>query len=411
MNLKFWQNNKEQDKGFVPYEEINEKKTSLLGYFFLVLMVFFGFYQGQSFLEEVEDSVDVPMRNSNCLISIDSFSNLNKNNQYDSYYRHSSYFSPSNTVGDSSTGCGEISAREYDLGLEILYEQVGPINIRITELQRERTNLEQTISSLSIQRGEGMRDYQTALVEDLAEVDGVLESEDLGSAVASQEQEIARLQQQVEEINSEINNLSSKLVSLTEPYRTKIIAAQKKYVNEMRIYEFKKFLYTFLFVAPIFWLVWRKYSIAKERRSEYVIIWGGLVATFGLIFAQILLVFFYKVLPHELIIAIFTFLGAFEFLWVILKWLSFILIPLFFGMMIYFIQKKLYNKKAVLFRTIKSGSCPQCTLKISPHMNNCPICGYQLKDKCYNCGNMTLKDGEYCEICGVKKPIAEVVNS
>ena len=392
MNLKFWHKEKEESKGFAPYEDINGKRTSALGYFFLILMVIFGITQGQFFLNAVQSTVDRPQSNSYCLSTLLGLSGADINTSY----RYS---------GFSSSGFGNCatSVRENALGLNSVYSQAGDISKKIASLESERTSLQNQINNLSNRRAENRDDYQTALIEDVAQTEGVLESRGLGTSMVGLDKNIASLQQQLRVKETELEKYNFQLQQLAKSNEAKLVSVQDQYVHEMKVYEFNKFFVSFILIAPIFYLVWRRYSVAKENRSENVIIWGGLVATFGFIFAQIILVFVYDVLPKELIQAVFEFLSAFSFLWVLLYWSGFVLVPLFFGWLIYLIQRKLYNKKAVLFRTLKNSQCPQCTMKIHPQMNNCPLCGYKLKEQCQVCGHMTLKDGDFCEVCGVSR--------
>ena len=164
---------------------------------------------------------------------------------------------------------------------------------------------------------------------------------------------------------------------------------------------FKQFLISLISILPLFIIVWKMYHKAKNAGSQFAIIWGGAVVVTSLLMTQLLLILIYEVIPHKLITALFPLFSGILF---ILYWLGFILlVPGFFGLLIYTIQKKYYNKEAVTMRSIKAGICPACEMKIHRSTNNCPICSFKLRDICTSCHTSTSVIGKYCESCGVKK--------
>jgi len=61
MKLLFWKKEPvASDAAYAPYEEIDAKRTSKLGYFFLILMVIFGIWQGNNLLSSIQESIDPP---------------------------------------------------------------------------------------------------------------------------------------------------------------------------------------------------------------------------------------------------------------------------------------------------------------------------------------------------------------
>lgn len=406
MKLFFWKKDEASDTGaYAPYEEIDSKQTSRLGYFFLILMVLFGVWQGNNFLSAVQDSVTRPTPNSYCSSTI----RQHTTNQTDEYpYGYSTYDYEYSTYGYGALRPFEACAfteREKMQGLDVAYRELYPLLVNLNELASGLTNLNNQLNSAQIERNRSVNDYQVSVVEDIAyqQSGGVFDSAQLGSGVVSQDSVIAALNEQIRSTTAAQDDLTQNIRSIASRYVNALERVDEEYAQEMRIYELKQFFLSIVFIIPVFFFVWRRYGIARLNRSEYAVIWGGAVATFGFILAQVLLVFVYEILPHRLLQAVFAFLQAFSFLWALLYWFGFVLVPLFFGGLIYLIQKKFYNKRAVMMRALKSGHCPHCSLTINLLMNNCPVCGYELKSKCEACGSMSMSGGSFCEACGSRR--------
>jgi hypothetical protein len=407
--MKFFWNRKSDlnsNSAYAPYEEIDVKRTSKLGVFFLILMVIFGVIQGNSFLYSVQESIDRPELNSACSAELARYSDLSfRSDPYYSYGRSLDYYDyEGRLINESSNNPPCIfSPREIALGLDAVFKKAEPLIKKTELLSIETEQLNMQVDQLRLQRSQAVTDYQAALVEDIAKTeDGVLDTSQSGIILTSQEDQISELNRLVTEKNKELSSAREQLKTIAASAMPALKKADKEYASDMDVYEFKQFLLSFILVAPLFFFVWRKYNHARLNRSEYSIIWGAVVATFGLIFAQILLVFVYKILPENLIKALLEFIAAFEILITLLQWLGFILVPLFFGFLIYLIQKKFYNKRAVMMRALKSGHCPNCSLKINQTMNNCPVCGCELKARCNSCGGMSMSGGAFCEVCGMR---------
>ncbi len=405
MKLFFWK--KDQvvtDGAYAPYEEIDAKRTSKLGYFFLILMVIFGVWQGNNFLRAIEDTITTPPRNSWCSAEIASYAHMQtfRSGSYDYSYSYEYDYSlrPSGTPQDCA-----FTDRERAVSLDGAYAKILPLKNQLTSLDTVLNNIQRDINSARMVRERTANDYQTSLVEDIAKTEngGVLDSNALGGGVMSQDQYIASKEAELAVRTAERQRLMVQIETSAKQYIGALTTVNDQYASEMRVYEFKQFALSFVLVIPLFYFAWRKYNKARLNRSEYTIIWGGIVATFGLIVAQVLLVFVYQILPHQIIQALLKFLASIKIIWTLLYWLGFILVPLFFGFLIYLIQKKFYNKRAVMMRALKSGHCPNCSLTINHTMNNCPVCGYELKSKCEACGAMSMSGGAFCESCGVRR--------
>ena len=407
----FFFKKKNLETGFVAYEEIDSKKTSKLGYFFLALMILFGVWQGQGLLEAIQDEIDQPVFNSSCtgdlkryLIVQDTKRNTIDHNDY-SYQYHQSYktsYYDNNEV--SYTDCA-FSDREKISGISRLYEKVYPNLLIVKNLKKDLNNINQQKNTTTYNRSGAVDEYSVSLLESIAKKNQVLNMDSLRGSIKSSDDLINSLTLTGNDLQEKINNLETKIKSEILRYKDVFKKIEDEYIQDKNIQDLKQFGLSLLFILPVFLFVWRKYFLSKNERSEYAIIWGGVSAISAIMLAQIILVFVYEILPRELLQKIFNFLKNFEFFFALVYWLGFILIPLFFGGLIYFIQKKFYNKKAVAARAFKSGKCPTCSMNVAPHMVFCPVCSAVLKVKCISCGNYSPEIGNFCEICGVKKPL------
>jgi hypothetical protein len=395
-SLFFWKKNVQVgDDAYAPNEEIDAKRTSKLGYFFLILMVIFGIWQGNNFLSALQRSLPSPEQNSSCLNVLSTYVDISLTSQHGYAYTYGGY-------GDSSN-C-DFSKREIALGIEKLYNSVSASITSIEQAQRNISDLQSQINNKKYNRNEVVSDYEASLLENIANSNGnAFDERALRAGVVSQGEQITTLNDLLSKEEARKESLLISVRQQVSPYAEKLLEAERQYFHEYTIYQLEQFLLSLLFVAPILFFLWRRYHVSKETRSEYAIIWGGMLATVSLIFAQIILVFIYEILPHKILQEIFAFLAEIKIVWAILYWLGFILVPLFFGYLVYLIQKKFYNKRAVMMRALKSGHCPRCSLKIDQTMNHCPVCGHALKTKCASCGQMSIAGGAYCDACGTKK--------
>jgi hypothetical protein len=395
MNI-FW-NKKDSPtaSGYAPYEEIDSKKTSKLGYFFLILMVIFGVAQGNNFLWALQDSINSPKGNSQCMELLAKYAGNNTTLSANSHLRADVYYVPYNEC--------VFSDREKLLTLDKAYQNNDFTLSEIRKAEETKTKLSNEIRNAEYNRDQVVTDYQLSLLESIAGTQDMVFNQDyLQTGIVSQDEYIQRLTLALSQTTANETALISKATKALTPYQVAIEKARSEYQHETLVHKFIQFILSLLLILPLFIFVWKGYHAAKNRRSEFGIIWGGLVATAGILLAQILLVFIYEILPQEILQEIFAFLAQIKFVWALLYWLGFILVPLFFGFLIYLIQKKFYNKQAVMMRAVKNAHCPNCSMKTHKDMNNCPVCGCKLKAACVNCGAMTMSGGTFCEICGTK---------
>lgn len=393
-------------EGFAPYEEIDGKKTSKLGYFFLVLMVIFGVWQGNNFLNSLEKIVAQPLPNSTCLVRMEN-SLLDYFPVYSSYsslspYQQHSYYNGYDPYGKSSAEC-TFTEREKDRNVPSVYALASPNFVQKESLEKSLQDVTNQKHSVQNNRAQAVDNYSVSLLESIAQKNQIMGMSSLRATIVTSDDLLRSLTEAENSLRVKIEEEKNTLVSILEPYRETFKTVDEAYTLEVNVYTLKKFAVQLLFILPVFLFVWRRYSISKNNRSEFSLIWGGVVAMVSVLLAQILLVFVYEILPHELLQKVFAFLSSFKFFFVVAYWLGFILVPLFFGFLIYIIQKKYYNKKAITMRAFKANKCPRCSMSVASHMIFCSACGSTLKVQCGSCAGYTPNAGDYCELCGVKK--------
>ena len=392
-------------KGFVPNEEIDSRRTSKLGYFFLILMVIFGVWQGNNLLSAIERSVDAPMQISSCFFTLAAeLPHADEVSMHEYDYGYRGYYSYFNKEEARPENC-KFNASEIKHGIPGLYTSLYSSFVSRQQLKGQSETLESNISQARNSRSSAVDEYGVSILEkNLGNTPKpALNASYLNASIQSSNDLVASFQAQQNEVKRNLDAADAAIKAKLAPYVTNFQNVRDEYVHDMNIYKLKQFMLSLVFIVPVFFVAWRFYSRLKLQRSEFTIIWGGVVAITSLLLAQVLLVFIYDILPHQLLQKIFAFLQNFAFLFTLLYWLGFILVPLFFGWLIYLIQKKYYNKQAVMRRAFKSSKCPTCSMDITPNMIFCPVCGTTLKTKCASCGGFSPAAGEFCELCGVRK--------
>jgi hypothetical protein len=391
--------------GYAPYEELDAKRTTKLGMAFVIIMVVAGIWQGQVLLGSIEETIRPPESLSACFSDAVNRSGLpiRINRSSSLYYENRGSY--------GSTAC-YYSALEVKRGFPALYDSIKPkiekLSIVNTELSIAYSNLSKEKNNKNTQQ----QNYNTSLFENISGKDQTVYS---SSSIATTlvlaedgimvlEKLIATQQLEVQSIQNEIKQTIVRSSSLLE-----FVASD--YDSAIRLVELKRFLISFLILTPLVWFTMRRYFAAKNTRSPYSIIWGGSALISAILFGQVLIVLVYKIIPESLLEKTTQLLSelfqSFEFLVIVLQWLGFVLIPLFFGCLVYKIQKKFYNPLAVAVRSIKEGKCPKCTMKIKDSMIHCPMCSFGLRVQCQSCPSTSVCFARYCEGCG--KSISEQI--
>lgn len=70
--------------------------------------------------------------------------------------------------------------------------------------------------------------------------------------------------------------------------------------------------------------------------------------------------------------------------------------------LVYFIQKKVFNREKLIQKRLSKGACIQCGKKLTAGASACAFCGTNLFAACAACNQPTPVGGIHCIHCGVK---------
>lgn len=401
----------EAPKPFAPYEEIQEKKTTKLGYVLLIIMVIVGLWQGQGFISSLAQNIPSPENISYCgqylkgLVDARNTTNPTYAPYYAPYSDNSSSYYSNYRGYDSSDWISKCvySKIEKKYSLENIINEILPLKTKAVSLQTNLQNIEQSSNQVQYNINTQKQNYNISLQEKMAGESGtVYDKSVVKSGLSEAESQYAELQNQKTQTQSELDGVNKSISDIAQKNVTAINNVFDEYTSAVKLVEFERALFLFLLISPILFLTVRKYFKHKRENSQYTIIWAAISTIFALLFTQVFIVFIYKILPKELIAKLIEFFAQFAFMVTILQYLLLFIVPAIFGGIVYWIQKKVYNKEAVMIRSLKNHKCPSCTMNLRESDRFCPICHYQIKDKCSGCGGDRVVGLAYCPSCGIK---------
>lgn len=359
------------------YTEISEKKTSKLGYLILIALFVFLIVIGQTVFSDIKEIPDRPNRPSSCI----SFNNLESM----SYVRTCSF--------------NEIDKK---FQLDILYQNIEQEINRIATFNKEINNKQSQIRFNERTINNLLQNYDISLQETIANEDALLDKPEIKSQITSLQTSNDNLNQEINQLttsrNSVIQTIDSQIQNLDNLYEE----AMDYYKTKFAFYKFKIFLLNLLFVLPFFGFSLYFYLKYKKKDSPYTIIITSIFFASTILFLQIVLMFLYYVLPMEWFARIFELLMSISILKYIVYYGSVILVIAILGGIVYYIQKKVYNPRKVVYRHLKDNKCPSCGFNLILSDNFCPKCQRQIKTKCSNCKKLKYVDLEFCPHCGAK---------
>ncbi len=404
-------------EGFAPHEEFESKRTTKLGMIFVVIMVITGIWQGQSLFRAISSTITPPESLSTCFHRLVSESgeritiNYDSSSAYSRYsYQNSLSRSYDNGYYDEYAEAKEpaclYSPFEKKHAIEPLYISVVPLFVEQSMLRRELNDLQTQLSQIKNSSDYTRNSYNTSLLENIGQVGNtVYSTSSLGSTLRTKESQIADLETAITRLETQSNAQTTTIKATILEKISNLRAVADEFNTHLRWLELQRFLLSVILLAPLAFFTLRRYFKAKNERSEFAIIWGAVALVSTILSAQVLVVFAYKIIPHHIIQLIATMFAKlfsqFAILLVILQWFGLILVPLFFGFLVYKIQKKYYNKEAVTMRALKDNKCPRCSMKIKDQMVYCPSCSYELRKKCSSCNHASISYARFCEQCGV----------
>ena len=281
-------------------------------------------------------------------------------------------------------------------------ERLKPTTSEISELRKQVSSHQSSLYSYQEQLRDVNNNYNLALQEEQAGSNGPYSQQK--STYLRQIQDINKNidleNSQIASLNSQIAAKEGGIKSLKEELKNAIKNAQTLYERAYRIYTLKIVGLQFIFIFPIFFVSLFYYLRLKTRDSKYTSIATGFMFAGSLLFAHTALYFFYYIIPHDILVAVWTFLNNIPFFRYLVYYLGMALIILIFGGGVYILLKKVYAQDRVRKRRLMKEECPSCGFPLKLSKFFCSKCGKQVYTSCKKCKQPRLIDSDFCSNCG-----------
>jgi hypothetical protein len=245
------------------------------------------------------------------------------------------------------------------------------------------------------------KSYDTQLLENIANA-----AKSGSNATSTTAREYA---QKIERLTADIRNTEQQIhahpdiqklwgiISPDDAARDQIVADYKKF---QFWFPLKELAWQLLFLLPIFgvFYAWSSRSVKKGNPIQTLIASHLLViASLPIILKIVELVV--DIIPKHFFKNLFEFLQALHLmaLWHYFIIFGSIAVGLF---LVYFIQRKVFNRKKVMQKRLMKGACTACSKKLPPSSGFCPFCGAGQRAVCAACGKETPVGGSHCIHCG-----------
>lgn len=395
------------------YEEISEKKTSKLGYLLLILLVIFLIIIGQRVFSDIKNIPQKPTAPNSLMETYTDTESL-KNLLFPPTYRKDQIMQmkavmPENSVPlvddtfDTNNIEGPIFGEiDKKFGIEENFENIDQKIYGIILLNRDIKTLDNQLEEKSSELNALLLKYNITLQEIMADEKGLFDKPTIKNSIILLDSEVSFLERTISEKEAErdaqINQIKPTLTHIKDSYKL----ATEYYKDREAYYNLWVFLLKLLFVMPFFGISLFYYFKLKKKNSPYAIIATAVFFASAILFLEITVIFLEQILPMEWLKRIFKIFLDIAALKYVLYYASSLLVIIIFGGIVYFIQKKVFDKKRIAIRRIKEGKCPSCSFMIERAYEFCPKCGNELKENCQNCGSRKIKDMPFCQICGKK---------
>jgi fumarate reductase subunit D len=194
---------------------------------------------------------------------------------------------------------------------------------------------------------------------------------------------------------------------------------KKAFLEEKKSYKFwqpfKSYAYMLTFIIPLllffsffYYKTKKKQLMQKEYNPIVKIISANITFILSLPLLWYTFTLIYHVLPKTFFKNIIEFLVSIGLL-SILNYVAIFLLVLFFGGIIYYIQKRTLKLKQDISNDSKKqkliswSQCFNCEFKINYEKKHCSFCGIKLHVECPSCKNKIIAHEKYCSYCGNKR--------
>ena len=283
------------------------------------------------------------------------------------------------------------------------YEKSGSLakdeNLHALFLSRQKTLSEQSKTESAFNKAKKL--YDTQLLENITNASKP--SSNATSTTAKQyAQKIDRLTQKTRSLEQKINAHSGiqELWILITPNDT----VRGKIVSDFKRFQFwfplKELGWQLVFLLPIFaiFYAWSARSVKKDKPIQTLLASHLLViASLPIVLKVIELAI--DIIPNHFFKNLFKTLQS---LHLMALWHYFVIFAAIITglLLVYFIQRKIFNKKKVMQKRITKGTCIFCNKRLPAGAKFCPFCKTGQFEKCAACGEETLVGGSYCIHCG-----------
>jgi len=266
-------------------------------------------------------------------------------------------------------------------------------------LNRQKTTAERDKTEQAFDKAK--KSYDTQLLENIA--NATKPGTNATSTTAKQyAQKIDRLTEKIRTIEKNIHADSGiqELWDIIAPDD----AARNQIVGEYKRFQFwfplKSLAWQLVFLLPIFGIFywWNHRSLKKDSPIQTLITSHLLVITsLPILFKIIELVI--DIIPKHFFKNLFKILQSLHLmaLWHYFVIFAIIAIGIF---LVYFIQRKVFNRQKVIQKRLAKGNCIQCNKHLPAGSIFCPFCGASQHKKCPACETDTPKGGTCCIHCG-----------
>lgn len=248
---------------------------------------------------------------------------------------------------------------------------------------------------------EAKQSYDTQLLENIA--NATRPGTDATSVTAQQYAEkINRLTKEIRSLEGDINaNPGICQLWATIPpsnaERDRIVADYKRF---QFWFPLKELAWQLIFLLPIFGIFywWNSRSIKKDNPIQTLLSSHLLViASLPIILKLVELVI--DLIPKHFFRNLFEFLKSLHLMALWHYFLIFAIIAAGIAL-VYFIQRKVFNRQKVMQKRLSKGLCIACSKKLPNSAAFCPFCGTRQLEKCADCGKETPSGGTHCIHCG-----------
>ena len=320
---------------------------------------------------------------------------------YKDFYSYNSYIK----LHNKSPLCNELETKINVFKTTDLFKNnLKQIKILETKQRKNNTRLEQI-----------RKQYNTRLFEQIAKMQNnkVLNEAKLEYDTLTEDNKIVKKELAL------ITNVSQ--LKGFDEYKKYTQDNKKVFFEEKKKYKFwqpfKEYGYMLLFILPLlfifgfFYLRTKKKQLKGEKYNPIV-----KIITTHISFILILpilwysLTLIYHVIPKTLLKNLIEYLVNLGLV-SLLNYFAIALVVLFFGGLIYYIQKRTARLKQERIvnkdykKIISFSQCFGCSHKVDYNKDFCPFCGIKLNEICSNCNEKTTIHLPFCASCGTKKEI------